>query len=280
MKQPVSTHSNFWKKYRVIALTWLIFAFIFIAPLGIILIEGLNKGLTFFWQACTTPDALSALKLTLLATLCAVFFNSIFGLTATWCLCKYEFKGKNILLTLIDLPFSISPVIVGLIYTLLYGSQSFLYPFLMRHQLQIIYAVPGIVLATIFVTFPFIARSLITLMQAQGTQQEEAARLLGASGWQIFRYITFPHIKWALLYGVVMCTARAMGEFGAVSIISGHIQGLTNTLPLHIEILYNEYNATAAFSISILLLLMALLILFLRHWCEKQIEQSNQKENK
>lgn len=279
MKSSSSLLSKSWQKHSIILLTWLIFALIFIAPLAVILIEGLNKGIVFFWSACTTPDTLSALKLTFLATVLAVFLNSIFGLMAAWCLCKYDFKGKNFFLTLIDLPFSISPVIVGLIYALLYGSQSILYPFLIDHHLQIIYAVPGIVLATIFVTFPFVARSLIALMQTQGTQEEEAARLLGASGWQIFRYITFPTIKWALLYGVVMCTARAMGEFGAVSIISGHIQGLTNTLPLHIEILYNEYNATAAFSVSILLLLIALIILCLRHWCEKQINPNNKEDN-
>ncbi len=268
-----------WQKKSFIFLSWLIFSFIFIAPLSIIFIQGLNRGITFFWSACTSPEALSAFELTLIATFCAVFFNGIFGLITGWCLCKYDFKGKNLLLTLIDLPFSISPIIVGLIYTLFYGSQSFLYPFLTHHHLQIIYSVPGIILVTIFVTLPFIARSLITLMQTQNNEEEEAARLLGASGWQIFKNITFPNIKWAFLYGIVMCAARAMGEFGAVSIISGHIQGLTNTLPLHIEILYNEYNAAAAFSISILLLIMALFILFLRYWCEKQLKQSKIKEN-
>lgn len=279
IRPPSSRLTRKWQYHSMVLFTWIIFAIIFIAPLSIILIEGLGKGISFFWATCTSPEALSALKLTVIATLCAVFFNSIFGLMAGWCLCKYDFKGKNLLLTLIDLPFSISPVIVGLIYTLLYGSQSFLYPFLVHHHLQVIYAVPGIILVTIFVTFPFIARSIIPLMQTQGNDEEETARLLGASGWQIFRHITFPNIKWAFLYGVVMCTARAMGEFGAVSIISGHIQGLTNTLPLHIEILYNEYNAAAAFSISILLLIMALFILFLRYWCEKQIQQ-NQPEVK
>ncbi|CAI3936107.1 ABC-type sulfate transport system [Commensalibacter communis] len=259
------------KRSLLLTLTWLVFGVIFLAPLSIILIEGLSKGLGFFWHTFANPVALSALKLTLFATIVSVILNVIFGVMAAWCITKYEFVGKSLLTTLIDLPFSISPIIVGLIYTLLYGSQSILYPFLMEYNLQVIYAVPGIVLATIFVTFPFVARSLISLMQEQGNTEEEAARLLGANGWQIFWLVTFPNIRWALLHGVTMCTARAMGEFGAVSIISGHIEGLTNTLPLQIEILYNEYNATAAFSISIILLIMAMIILFVRQWCERKI---------
>lgn len=263
------------KRSLLLTLTWIVFGIIFLAPLSIILIEGLSKGLPFFWQTCANKEAISALRLTLLATFLSVILNVIFGVMAAWCVTKYDFVGKNLLITLIDLPFSISPIIVGLIYTLLYGSQSILYPFLMEYNLQVIYAVPGIVLATIFVTFPFVARSLISLMQDQGTQEEEAARLLGANGWQIFWQVTFPNIRWALLHGVVMCTARAMGEFGAVSIISGHIEGLTNTLPLQIEILYNEYNATAAFGISIILLIMAMIILFIRQWCERKITPSH-----
>jgi len=259
------------KRSLLLTLTWLVFGVIFLAPLSIILIEGLSKGLGLFWHTFANPVALSALKLTLFATIVSVILNVIFGVMAAWCITKYEFVGKSLLTTLIDLPFSISPIIVGLIYTLLYGSQSILYPFLMEYNLQVIYAVPGIVLATIFVTFPFVARSLISLMQEQGNTEEEAARLLGANGWQIFWLVTFPNIRWALLHGVTMCTARAMGEFGAVSIISGHIEGLTNTLPLQIEILYNEYNATAAFSISIILLIMATIILFVRQWCERKI---------
>ncbi|CAI3937274.1 ABC-type sulfate transport system [Commensalibacter communis] len=259
------------KRSLLLTLTWLVFGVIFLAPLSIILIEGLSKGLGFFWHTFANPVALSALKLTLFATIVSVILNVIFGVMAAWCITKYEFVGKSLLTTLIDLPFSISPIIVGLIYTLLYGSQSILYPFLMEYNLQVIYAVPGIVLATIFVTFPFVARSLNSLMQEQGNTEEEAARLLGANGWQIFWLVTFPNIRWALLHGVTMCTARAMGEFGAVSIISGHIEGLTNTLPLQIEILYNEYNATAAFSISIILLIMAMIILFVRQWCERKI---------
>ncbi|MDI2091417.1 sulfate ABC transporter permease subunit CysW [Commensalibacter oyaizuii] len=272
---PTSFTHRFLKRISLITTTWVLFILIFVAPLSIILVQGLSKGLIFFWDTCSNPIAVSALKLTLLATLLSVILNSIFGVMAAWSVTKYDFIGKNLLITFIDLPFSISPIIVGLIYTLLYGSQSILYPFLTSHHLQIIYAVPGIVLATIFVTFPFVARSLISLMQEQGNQEEEAARLLGANGWQIFWYVTFPNIRWALLHGVVMCTARAMGEFGAVSIISGHIEKLTNTLPLQIEILYNEYNSTAAFSISILLLLMAVIILFIRQWCERKMTNVN-----
>lgn len=268
------------KKKILVALAWIVFAIIFVAPLSVIITEGFSKGLPFFWQACTNTDAMSALNLTILATVISVFLNLVFGVLAAWCVTKYDFMGKNLLITLIDLPFSISPIIVGLIYTLLYGSQSILYPFLTSHHIQVIYAVPGIVLATIFVTFPFVARSLISLMQEQGIQEEEVARLLGAKGWQIFRYVTFPNIRWALLHGVVMCTARAMGEFGAVSIISGHIQGLTNTIPLHIEILYDEYNAAAAFSVSTLLLLMAVVILLIRQWCERKVTNEQLKVRK
>ncbi|MDI2112754.1 sulfate ABC transporter permease subunit CysW [Commensalibacter nepenthis] len=274
---PIRYKQTAFKRLFLLTLTWIVFGVIFIAPLSVILIEGLSKGLGFFWHTFANPIALSALKLTLFATIVSVILNVIFGVMAAWCVTKYDFVGKSLLTTLIDLPFSISPIIVGLIYTLLYGSQSILYPFLMEYNLQVIYAVPGIVLATIFVTFPFVARSLISLMQEQGTIEEEAARLLGASGWQIFWLVTFPNIRWALLHGVVMCTARAMGEFGAVSIISGHIEGLTNTLPLQIEILYNEYNATAAFSISIILLLMAIIVLFIRQWCERKITTINSK---
>lgn len=275
MTPSIQPQSSALKRSLLLTLTWIVFAVIFLAPLSVILIEGLSKGVGFFWQTCANKEAVSALELTLLATFLSVILNVIFGVMAAWCVTKYDFVGKNLLITLIDLPFSISPIIVGLIYTLLYGSQSILYPFLMEHNLQVIYAVPGIVLATIFVTFPFVARSLISLMQDQGTQEEEAARLLGANGWQIFWQVTFPNIRWALLHGIVMCTARAMGEFGAVSIISGHIEGLTNTLPLQIEILYNEYNATAAFSISIILLILATIILFIRQWCERKMTPSH-----
>lgn len=262
----------------LIALAWIVFALVLICPLLVVVIEAFSQGIKVFWQACIEPEALSAIKLTLLATIIALVMNVIFGVMAAWCVSKYEFIGKTLLVTLIDLPFSISPIVVGLIYTLLYGSQSIFYNFLIEYHLQVIYAIPGILLVTIFVTLPFVARSLIALMQEQGTQEEEAARLLGANGWQIFWHVTLPNIKWALLHGSVMSTARAMGEFGAVSVISGHIQGLTNTLPLHIEMLYNEYNMVAAFSISVLLLLMAMLVLVLRQWCEKHLERHPQQK--
>ncbi|MGL4686874.1 MAG: sulfate ABC transporter permease subunit CysW [Commensalibacter sp.] len=264
--------------YFLIALAWVVFALVLICPLLVVVIEAFSQGIKVFWQACIEPEALSAIKLTLLATIIALVMNVIFGVMAAWCVSKYEFIGKTLLVTLIDLPFSISPIVVGLIYTLLYGSQSIFYNFLIEHHLQVIYAIPGILLVTIFVTLPFVARSLIALMQEQGTQEEEAARLLGANGWQIFWHVTLPNIKWALLHGSVMSTARAMGEFGAVSVVSGHIQGLTNTLPLHIEMLYNEYNMVAAFSISVLLLLMAMLVLVLRQWCEKHLERHPQQK--
>lgn len=262
----------------LIALAWIVFALVLICPLLVVVIEAFSQGIKVFWQACIEPEALLAIKLTLLATIIALVMNVIFGVMAAWCVSKYEFVGKTLLVTLIDLPFSISPIVVGLIYTLLYGSQSIFYNFLIEYHLQVIYAIPGILLVTIFVTLPFVARSLIALMQEQGTQEEEAARLLGANGWQIFWHVTLPNIKWALLHGSVMSTARAMGEFGAVSVVSGHIQGLTNTLPLHIEMLYNEYNMVAAFSISVLLLLMAMLVLVLRQWCEKHLERHPQQK--
>ncbi len=260
----------------LIAVAWAVFAVILLLPLYIVLTQGLNRGLEFFWQAISEPDAISALKLTLIATAISVPLNLVFGVAAAWAVTKFEFRGKSILITLIDMPFSVSPVVAGLIYVLLFGSQSYLAPYLDSHNLQIVYAVPGIVLATIFVTFPFVARELIPLMEEQGTTEEEAARLLGANGWQMFWHVTLPNVKWALIYGVVLCTARAMGEFGAVSVVSGHIRGYTNTLPLHIEILYNEYNMVAAFSVAILLLVMALVVLLLRQWSEARLSRQLQ----
>ncbi|APQ11800.1 sulfate ABC transporter permease [Pseudomonas oryzihabitans] len=260
----------------LIASAWLIFLLILVLPLYMVLTQGLAEGLGVFWDAISEPDAISALKLTLLATAISVPLNLVFGLAAAWCVTKFEFTGKSLLITLIDLPFSVSPVIAGLIYVLLFGAQGLLGPYLQSVNVQIVFAVPGIVLATIFVTFPYVARELIPLMQEQGTQEEEAARLLGASGWQLFWHVTLPNVKWALIYGVVLCTARAMGEFGAVSVVSGHIRGLTNTLPLHIEILYNEYNIVAAFSVAILLLMMALVILLLRQWSESHLSRELQ----
>lgn len=266
-----------WPAFLLIMFAWLIFILVLLLPLWAVVSQGLAKGLGAFWTAISEPDAISAFKLTLIATGISVPLNIIFGIAAAWCVTKYEFWGKSLLITLIDLPFSVSPVVAGLIYVLLFGSQSYFADFLNEYDLQIVYAVPGIVLATIFVTLPFVARSLIPLMQEQGSQEEEAARLLGANGWQIFWYITLPNIKWALLYGVVLCTARAMGEFGAVSVVSGHIRGYTNTLPLHIEILYNEYNIVAAFSVAILLLIMALVVLLLRQWSEAHLNSTRQR---
>jgi len=262
----------------LIVIAWAVFAMILLLPLYMVLTQGLSRGLEFFWAAIREPDAISALQLTLLATAISVPLNLVFGVAAAWAVTKFEFRGKSILVTLIDMPFSVSPVVAGLIYVLLFGSQSVLAPYLDSHNLQIIYAVPGIVLATIFVTFPFVARELIPLMEQQGTTEEEAARLLGANGWQMFWHVTLPNVKWALIYGVVLCTARAMGEFGAVSVVSGHIRGYTNTLPLHIEILYNEYNIVAAFSVAILLLVMALVVLLLRQWSEARLSRQLQAD--
>lgn len=252
---------------------WLVFAFFLLLPLFVVATEALKQGVGVFVASILEPDAISALKLTLLAVGIAVPLNLVFGVAAAWCVSKYEFRGKSILVTLIDLPLSVSPVIAGLIYVLLFGAQGFFGPWLREHDIQIIFALPGIVLATVFVTVPFVARELIPLMQEQGTQEEEAARLLGANGWQMFWHVTLPNIKWGLIYGVVLCTARAMGEFGAVSVVSGHIRGYTNTLPLHVEILYNEYNHVAAFSVASLLLLLALFILLLKQWSESRINR-------
>jgi sulfate transport system permease protein len=233
-------------------------------PLAAVFVEALRAGLGTYFTSVIEPDALAAIKLTLLVAAIAVPANVVFGLAASWAIAKFEFKGKSVLNTLIDLPFSVSPVISGLIYVLLFGAQGYLGAFLQTHNIQIIFALPGIVLATIFVTFPFVARELVPLMQEQGTQDEEAALSLGASGWQTFFRVTLPNIRWALLYGVVLCNARAMGEFGAVSVVSGHIRGKTNTMPLHVEILYNEYNFAAAFAVASLLALLALITLVIK----------------
>lgn len=230
-------------------------------PLVAVFAEALRAGFGGYWQAISEPDAVAAMKLTLLVAAIAVPANLIFGLAASWAIAKFEFPGKSILNTLIDLPFSVSPVISGLVYVLLFGLQGYFGVYLQSQGIQIIFAVPGIVLATIFVTFPFVARELVPLMQEQGTQDEEAALSLGASGFKTFLLVTLPNVKWALLYGVILCNARAMGEFGAVSVVSGHIRGKTNTMPLHVEILYNEYNFAAAFAVASLLALLALVTL-------------------
>ena len=246
--------------------------FLFV-PLATVFHEALKKGWEVYLAAIVEPDALSAIQLTLITAAIAVPLNLVFGVAAAWCIAKFDFRGKNLLLTLIDLPFSVSPVISGLIYVLIFGLQGWLGEWLRDHDLKVIFAVPGIVLATVFVTFPFVARELIPLMQAQGNEQEEAARVLGASGWQTFYRVTLPNIKWALLYGVILCNARAMGEFGAVSVVSGHIRGETNTMPLHIEILYNEYQFAAAFAVASLLALLALVTLVLKYLVEQRVKR-------
>jgi sulfate transport system permease protein len=241
-------------------------------PLVVVFAEAFRAGWLVYWQGVTEENAVAAIKLTLLVAFIAVPLNVIFGLAASWAIAKHQFFGKQFLLTLIDLPFSVSPVISGLIYILLYGTHSVIGQWLMAHDLQVVFAVPGIVLATLFVTFPFVARELIPLMQEQGTEEEEAAILLGASGLQTFWHVTLPNIKWGLLYGVLLCNARAMGEFGAVSVVSGHIKGLTNTIPLHVEILYNEYNFTAAFAVASVLTILALISLYLKRRVEKHLD--------
>lgn len=261
-----------WVKWLLIAVALGFLTLFLFVPLAVVFVEALKKGWDVYLAAVTEPDAVSAIKLTLIAAAISVPLNVVFGLAAAWCIAKFEFRGKNLLLTLIDLPFSVSPVIAGLIYVLVFGLQGWFGEWLRDHDLKIIFAVPGIVLATVFITFPFVARELIPLMQAQGTEQEEAARVLGANGWQIFRRITLPNVKWALLYGVILCNARAMGEFGAVSVVSGHIRGQTNTMPLHIEILYNEYQFAAAFAVASLLAGLALVTLMLKYLVERRVK--------
>ncbi len=247
-----------------VALTVLALGFLglfLVVPLVAVFAQALEKGWAAYASALREPMALSAVKLTLLTAGIAVPLNLVFGVAAAWAIAKFEFPGRNALVTLIDLPFGVSPVISGMVFILLFGRQGLLGPWAQAHDLKIVFAVPGLVLATLFVTFPFVARELIPLMQAEGTEEEEAARVLGASGWQMFRRVTLPNIKWGLLYGVILCNARAMGEFGAVSVVSGHIRGKTNTLPLHVEILYNEYQFQAAFAVASVLTLLALVTL-------------------
>lgn len=251
-------------KLVLVGIAFLFLALFLVLPLVAVFVEAFRKGGEYFWESIIEPDALSAIRLTLLVAAISVPLNVIFGVAAAWAIAKFEFKGKAFLITLIDLPFSISPVISGLVYVILFSSHSVLGPFLKSYGIEILFAVPGIVLATIFVTFPFVARELIPLMQDQGTGDEEAAISLGASGWQTFWFVTLPNIKWGLLYGVLLCNARAMGEFGAVSVVSGHIRGETNTMPLHVEILYNEYNIGAAFAVATLLAGLALVTLVLK----------------
>jgi sulfate transport system permease protein len=268
-----ATQEPAWVRWSLIGLALMFLTLFLFIPLISVFYEALKKGSDVYLAAITHPDALSAIKLTLTVAAIAVPLNLVFGVAAAWAIAKFEFRGKNLLITLIDLPFSVSPVVSGLIYVLVFGLQGWLGPWLAEHDLKIIFAVPGIVLATVFVTVPFIARELIPLMQAQGTEEEEAAVVLGASGWQTFYHVTLPNIKWGLLYGAILCNARAMGEFGAVSVVSGHIRGSTNTLPLHVEILYNEYNFAAAFAVASLLALLALVTLALKTLIEARNKQ-------
>ena len=257
-----------WVRRLVIAVSLVFLGLFILLPLLSVFTEAFRRGVGPFLAAVAEPDALAAIRLTLTVAAIAVPANLVFGVAAAWAIAKHRFPGKSLLLTLIDLPFSVSPVISGLVYVLLFGAQGWFGPWLKSHDIQIIFAVPGLVLATIFVTFPFVARELIPLMQAQGTDEEEAAITLGASGWQTFWRVTLPNIKWGLLYGVLLCNARAMGEFGAVSVVSGHIRGETNTMPLHVEILYNEYNFVAAFAVASLLALLALVTLVAKSFLE------------
>jgi sulfate transport system permease protein len=270
-KFPAAVGEPPWARRVLIAGALAFLSMFLFVPLLAVFVQAFSKGLDVYWAALTDPDALSALKLTLISAFVAVPLNLVFGIAAAWSIAKFDFRGKNVLLTLIDLPFSVSPVIAGLIYVLIFGLQGWFGEWMRDHDLRIIFAVPGIVLATIFVTFPFIARELIPLMQAQGQEQEEAARVLGASGMQILWRVTLPNVKWALLYGVILCNARAMGEFGAVSVVSGHVRGVTNTLPLHIEILYNEYQFAAAFAVASLLAALALVTLVLKYILERRL---------
>ena len=260
-----------WLRFALLAIALAFVAVFLVLPLLAVFAYAVEKGFAFFVSSLTDADARAAIRLTLIVAAISVPANTIFGVAAAWLITRFAFRGRNLLVSLIDLPFAVSPVIAGLIYVLLFGANGWLGPWLAAHDIKIIYAVPGIVLATTFVTFPFVARELIPLMQAQGTDEEEAARVLGASGWQIFRRVTLPNVKWGLLYGVILCNARAMGEFGAVSVVSGHIRGVTDTMPLHVEILYNEYNFAAAFAVASVLALLALVTLALKLLAERHL---------
>jgi sulfate transport system permease protein len=260
-------------KWILISIALLFLGFLLVLPLLTVFIQAFSKGFSVYIAAIKEPDALSAIKLTLTTAAFAVPLNLLFGLAAAWAITKFKFKGKNLLLTLIDLPFAVSPVIAGLIFVLIFGARGWFGPYLFDHDIKIIFSTPGIVIATIFVTFPFVARELIPLMQSQGTLEEEAAATLGAKGWRIFWKVTLPNIKWGLLYGVILCNARAMGEFGAVSVVSGHIRGETNTIPLHVEILFNEYQFAASFAVASLLVLLAVVTIIVKSFIEWKYEQ-------
>jgi sulfate transport system permease protein len=263
-----------WVRLALIGAALAFLAVFLFVPLVTVFAQALSKGWQAYLEAIVEPDTWSAIQLTLIAAAISVPLNLVFGVAAAWAIAKFEFRGKSFLITLIDLPFSVSPVISGLIYVLLFGAQGWFGPWLQEHDIKILFAVPGIVLATTFVTFPFVARELIPLMQAQGSEEEEAALVLGASGWQTFWKVTLPNIKWGLLYGVILCNARAMGEFGAVSVVSGHIRGETNTMPLQVEILYNEYNFAAAFAVASLLAMLALVTLAVKTLIEWRMHET------
>jgi sulfate transport system permease protein len=272
---PRATQDPAWVRWTLTAVALLFVLFFLVLPLAAVFTEALRRGLSAYLASFTDPDARSAIKLTLIAAAISVPANLVFGVAAAWAITKFEFRGKSLLITLIDLPFAVSPVIAGLIYVLIFGAQGWLGPWLAEQDIRIIFAVPGIVLATTFVTFPFVAREIIPLMQAQGTDEEYAAITLGASGWQTFWRVTLPNIKWGLFYGVILCNARAMGEFGAVSVVSGHIRGETNTMPLHVEILYNEYDFVGAFAVASLLALLAIVTLVLKTFIEWKHQRAN-----
>lgn len=275
-----ATREPTWVRYTLITIAMIFFLSCLILPLVLVFVEAFKQGVGVYAQALVHTDTLSAVKLTLLTAAIAVPMNVVFGVAAAWTVAKFNFRGKSILTTIIDMPFSVSPVIAGLMLVLIFGSQGWFGGWLMDHDIKVLYAVPAIVLATIFITVPFVARELIPLMEAQGTEEEEAAIVLGASGWQTFWKVTLPNIKWGLIYGVILCNARAMGEFGAVSVVSGHIRGETNTLPLHVEILYNEYTFSAAFAVSSLLAFLAIITLILKTWVElRQERQSKRNED-
>ncbi|WP_341679075.1 sulfate ABC transporter permease subunit CysW [Niveibacterium sp. SC-1] len=267
-----ATEEPAWVRRLLIGGAVLVLAALLIVPLVSVFHEALKKGFDTYLRSLSDPDALAAIRLTLTVAVISVPANVVFGLAASWAIARFDFRGKSFLITLIDLPFSVSPVISGLIYVLLFGAQGWFGPWLAAHDIKLLFAVPGLVLATTFVTFPFVARELIPLMQAQGTEEEEAAIMLGASGWQTFWHVTLPNIRWGLLYGVILCNARAMGEFGAVSVVSGHIRGLTNTLPLHVEILYNEYNFVAAFAAASILAMLGLVTLVAKTLIEWRVK--------